>query len=694
MRVYDLQTGNEEQRFKVGPWGHDFAWHPEGRQLAVSQRTGVQLWDLHTGQVQRTLLEGEFTNSVAWHPGGRFLAIGAGPVGEQHIKVYDVVANRLQSDVRVPTPSTSVPGFSPSGDVLFSTGNDETIRLWDPLTGRQHVALEGAEILGRTMGFSRDGRLLACTKTGTKVIVWEVARTDVEWNVVGPTSSAGVRAVNFSPDGRLLLLGMRQRLYIWDRAAGREVASLPVDGAAQFHPNGDSILSDGDPGLLRWPVAREPAAPGQVRRLRIGPPEFLTNPGYHASLSLTTDGRVLAAVDGAGQCGVILHLHDKARKVTTGTHRGMDWCALSHDGRRLVTGVRWRDGKRVAKVWDAWTGRWECDLETGDAIPLFSPDGRWLVTSTSQREFRFWKPGSWESRHAVPRQGDLSGAMAFTPDGGLLAIARTRTLVQLIDPDTGVELADLEVPDADSISSLAFNRDGTLLAAARANQVVHVWDLRRLRSWLAKFGLDWDPLYQPAPDAGTDTPRPSTPIQVTVDAGDLPKKTEANRLFAQAGGLASAKEYVRAVDLLRQAIRTDAKHALAHNHLAWILLTGPKDLRDPKEALLLARKAVELTPERPPNPITLGVALYRNDQFAEAALVLEKSLTENEGANDAIALWILAMCHHRLGNHAKAKDCLDRAERWFKERRSQFATRYVPELTEFEAEARSLLRTP
>jgi Tfp pilus assembly protein PilF len=181
---------------------------------------------------------------------------------------------------------------------------------------------------------------------------------------------------------------------------------------------------------------------------------------------------------------------------------------------------------------------------------------------------------------------------------------------------------------------------------------------------------------------------------VTVDAGDLPKKAEANRLFAQADGQLNAKEYVKAVDLLRQVIRTDAKHAAAHNHLAWMLLTGPKELRDPKEALLLARKAIELAPDQPDYHNTLGVALCRNDQFAEAVGVLEKRLKEGAGMQDAFDLFFLAMCHHRLGNDDKAKDCLGRAERWFEEHRGQLLPRYVAELTEFEAEARAFLQKP
>jgi WD40 repeat protein/Tfp pilus assembly protein PilF len=562
---------------------------------------------------------------------------------------------------------------------------------------------DGAAVFGRRMGFSRDDRLLACTRTGTKVTLWEVARTDVECSVVLPTASGPVGWANFSPDGRLLLPGTSHRLCLWDRDAGQAVAFLPAGGEAQFHPKGDTILSAGGLGLLRWPIAEEPAAPGQARGLRIGPPEFLANPGAYRWLSLTPDGRTLAAVDLTGQRGVILDLQDKGKKVTTGRQRGMNWSALSPDGRWLVTGGWWTRGTGVTKVWDARTGRLECDLPRdpawGDSSPLFSPDpdSRWLVTLTYQRKFyRFWKPGTRQTSHAVKREGGpVAQAMAFTPGGDLLAIARTRTLAQLIDPDTGAELAGLEMPDADGTSSLAFNRDGTLLAAGRANQVVHVWDLRRLRSRLAKLAPDWDrPPYPPAPASETAAPPPPTPLRVTGDAGDLPKKAQANHLFEQAAGHDNAREYLKAVDLLRQVIRTDPRHTKAHNGLAWLLLTGPKELRDPKEALPLARKAVEFAPEQPTYHNTLGVALYRTDQFAEAVPVPERSLKEGEGTADASDLFVLAMCHHRLGHDDKAKDCLGRAERWFEERRGQLLPRHIDELTEFQAEARAFLQTP
>lgn len=132
--------------------------------------------------------------------------------------------------------------------------------------------------------------------------------------------------------------------------------------------------------------------------------------------------------------------------------------------------------------------------------------------------------------------------------------------------------------------------------------------------------------------------------------------------------------------------------ASAQNNLAWLLLTGPKELRDPKEGLQAARKAAELDSKLWLYQNTLGVALYRNGQFAEAIPFLEKSLKEGKGESDAFDLFFLAMCHHRLGDDVKAKDCRDQAVRWFDEHRGKLKSAgWADELTVFQTEADSVL---
>jgi hypothetical protein len=55
-------------------------------------------------------------------------------------------------------------------------------------------------------------------------------------------------------------------------------------------------------------------------------------------------------------------------------------------------------------------------------------------------------------------------------------------------------------------------------------------------------------------------------------------------------------------------------------------------------------------------------------------------------------LYFLAMCHHRLGDAAKARDFFDQAERW--PRPAQLTAREMEELTAFRAEAAAMLGWP
>ena len=152
-------------------------------------------------------------------------------------------------------------------------------------------------------------------------------------------------------------------------------------------------------------------------------------------------------------------------------------------------------------------------------------------------------------------------------------------------------------------------------------------------------------------------------------------------------------QHAQALAALRQAVETESTHAEAHNSLAWLLLTGPRSLRDPREALPLARKAVELAAADAPCLNTLGVALYRADKAAEAVAVLEKSLAQGKGKFDSFDLFFLAMCHAKLGDAAKAKDCFERAVKWVAGQKN-LPTEYQAELKTFRAEAEVELRAP
>ena len=120
-----------------------------------------------------------------------------------------------------------------------------------------------------------------------------------------------------------------------------------------------------------------------------------------------------------------------------------------------------------------------------------------------------------------------------------------------------------------------------------------------------------------------------------------------------------------ALVLFRNAIKADPANAVAHNNLAWALVTHPNEngeFKGRREALLSARKACQLQRDNLGNLNTLGVALYRNQMWDEAIAELEDSV--NLGA-DIPHNWIfIGMANWHRGEKDAAKTLLDKSIKW------------------------------
>lgn len=132
-----------------------------------------------------------------------------------------------------------------------------------------------------------------------------------------------------------------------------------------------------------------------------------------------------------------------------------DW---THDGRGLIFGSRGTLGdNRGLRVLDLATGEWrtvdyaasERDI---DAVPRYSPDGRWIVFVRNSPLGDFWRIPS-AGGHAT-RLTDLRtdiGEWDFMPDGRAIVFARWReseSRLYRLDLDTGL-VQDLGIADGD-----------------------------------------------------------------------------------------------------------------------------------------------------------------------------------------------------------------------------------------------------
>jgi hypothetical protein len=515
--------------------------------------------------------------------------------------------------------------------------------------------------------------------------VWEVSTEDACHWLVGVDGAEGAtRSIGFlGPEGVVVSAGAGGvRLELPGRPGTPAFLPMPGTTDAAVAPDGSAVFTSGESGALRWP-ARRPS-PGVVR---LGPPEPLRPlAGFPTGrVRVARGGRALAAVvdDERGRVRV-LDLDGRAPPVDLAGHPNVQRLDLSPDGRWLATGT-WQ-GTHV-KVWDVGRGALARTLPVAySAEVVFSPDSRTLLTATGA-EYAVWEVGTWRPRLRVVRSqsGGLPGVAAFSPDGRLIALARTRSTVQVVDAGTGRERATLEAPEPRNVSGLGFSPDGLHLAVAFTGPRILVWDLDALRRGLGALGLDW-----PLPHGPAAATRPR-PLTVVVESAPWLAALERGEALARSG------RWDEAAAAIDEAIAAGAPHASlrvrrallfhargdesayrgaclellrtfeaagvapdAANDIAWACALGAGAVDDYEPLIRLAGSAVAGRHD-PARLNTLGAILYRAGRFAESVRQLERAVAARGGGGSVHDALFLAMAHHRLGHGDEARSWLRRA---------------------------------
>ena len=92
----------------------------------------------------------------------------------------------------------------------------------------------------------------------------------------------------------------------------------------------------------------------------------------------------------------------------------------------------------------------------------FRPDGKLLAPASFDNTVRLWDPTTGARCSTLKSHSDYVNAVAFRPDGQLLAFASNDKTVRLWDPITGALRSILE-GHSRCVNAVAFRPDGQLL---------------------------------------------------------------------------------------------------------------------------------------------------------------------------------------------------------------------------------------
>ncbi|KEP45588.1 putative vegetative incompatibility protein HET-E-1 [Rhizoctonia solani 123E] len=280
--------------------------------------------------------------------------------------------------------------ISPNGEHIISGSADETICVWDPITGQL--------VLGPLTGHNHQVNIVRYAPAGSRFLSCSYDKTLRQWDAQTGDSLVVNNPIvdesyfvlaTYSPDGsHIATISEAAIVCLWSSKTGEQVLG-PMKGertgiSIQFSTDGATLLTGWNDGAVQiWDMQS-----GQLVSIIPSQNEIF---------------RVVSAFSPDGLRNVVAEsypTHSMHQRITqTGEHipwsfkgdpKSISNIQFSHDGSRIVSGSY----DRTVHIWDA---------QTGDSVfgPLkghinevtsvaYSPDGTYIASASNDKAIRIW----------------------------------------------------------------------------------------------------------------------------------------------------------------------------------------------------------------------------------------------------------------------------------------------------------------
>jgi WD40 repeat protein len=511
--VYDTHSLRRITELGGGPAASGceslLAFSPDGGVLAYGDHYNVRLWDTVAGRdlgepEQDVSLPDSVDQvvSVAFSPDGKILAIGD---RSKQVVLWNISTRKVLARLKGHEGWVSALAFSPNGKTLYSGSLDQTVKLWDFSSYKEGGQLSDekirvfATIKGhtgwiRSINCSPSGRIIATAGADRTVKLWGEAGTrdfDAVEGVEAISPRANIIAKysdeesKYTDDARLTLFDLRgdepAKLCLVNgmnpilSPDGKTLATASYDSSDEV--TSTSSRTDSRTRIKLWDVSSRP------RELTT-----LLAQSFRFSPAFSPDGRLFTALGPDGNSLILWDVPGGKELTPLRNDAALKHYLLSPGGQVIVTVDV--DGQRV-KSWDAASLRQMSVFQReakhqagadgeGEVWPMaLSADGKLFAFSDSD-EVKLWETSSTRGPILLGKHEESVSALAFSPDGKLIAAGDGGGVVKVWDAAARRELSTFKGHKT-SVTIIAFSPDGKTLASGGDEGTVKLYGTASMR---------------------------------------------------------------------------------------------------------------------------------------------------------------------------------------------------------------------
>ena len=413
---------------------------------------------------------------IAVSPSGRYIAAA---FADNTIKVWDAVTGQWLRTLIGHRDDVIRIAVTPDEEYIVSASWDHTIRIWHLSTGEPVRVIRHPSAACTAVTVSSDGQRILAGCTDGAIREWALSSGRMLRTVSGHRGWVLDVAVS-SGDRFIVSGGLDRTVRIWDSRTGRAIRVLTGAGDRMdnvvIHPDGRYIFSRSCDGTVQmWDLRT-----GRTVRMFKFRKHALQQPCGTSILDISPDGRFLAigSVVVALKTGQIYRLQESLRIARVrSTVLPVTAVAMHPHGQRMVMGGRYGLVWEVDHVSRRHIIRTLSFLAPASISIDMSRDGRWIVVGSAYGYLQAWDLAT--VRFAWVADPRLIPTGQVTPDGRYRIVIRPDGNLDVWELSTARRVRIIPVGHQRRITGIRLSQYGRYILSMDERRELRIWSLDR-----------------------------------------------------------------------------------------------------------------------------------------------------------------------------------------------------------------------